>query len=226
MTQALSMWRWARPWQYCGIDPLQLHHKIENFWISPYTDAPPPPSWCTTSVLTPAWPFVLAAAREHNFLSSYLLATQGQNKQCPMLIFAWNYSTYCNFTGCRQVILPERAAESRSNTFSRRHAPVWYTKMAVVTWPDHAERQLQWVYSAREYAEVEHMQCKDFVDDQVEKLPIFSYTQPKDENTDKSYRAHSTHDAWNVELTAESLSRHFLAICHAQFLLRGCMQVH
>ena len=34
------------------IDPLQLRHKIGNFRISPYTDTPPPPSWCTTTILT------------------------------------------------------------------------------------------------------------------------------------------------------------------------------
>ena len=34
-----------------AIDPLQLHHKIGNFWISSYTDTPPLPSWCTTAVL-------------------------------------------------------------------------------------------------------------------------------------------------------------------------------
>ena len=64
-----------------------------------------------------------------------------------MLIFAWNYSTYCNFTGCKWVSLPERAAESWPNTFSHRHAPTWYTKMVAVTWPgDTEQRQLQWVY--------------------------------------------------------------------------------
>ena len=63
-------------------------------------------------------------------------------------MFAWSYSTYYNFIGCRWAIISERAAESRSNTFSRRHIPAWYTKMAAVTWPGDADlRQLQWVYS-------------------------------------------------------------------------------
>ena len=55
--------------------------------------------------------------------------------------------------------------------------------------------QLKWVqevracpvswYSAREYAEVERVQRKDFVEDQVVKLTIFSYGQPKSKSTDK-----------------------------------------
>ena len=40
-------------------------------------------------------------------------------------------------------------------------------------------------YSARECAEIECLQRKDFVDDRVEKLTILSYGQPKDENTDR-----------------------------------------
>ena len=48
------------------------------------------------------------------------------------------------------------------------------------------------------------MQRKDFVDDQVEKLTIFSYGQPKGKNTDK-YNVH-TYDAWNVEFIAERAS--------------------
>ena len=40
-------------------------------------------------------------------------------------------------------------------------------------------------YSAREYAEVERLQCKDFLDDQVEKLMVFTYGQPKSKYTDK-----------------------------------------
>ena len=39
-------------------------------------------------------------------------------------------------------------------------------------------------YSAPEYAEVKHVQRKDFVDDRVEQLTIFSYGQPKGKNTD------------------------------------------
>ena len=55
--------------------------------------------------------------------------------------------------------------------------------------------QLKWVqevwaqpvswYSAREYAEIERVQRKDFVDDRIEKLIIFSCGQPKGKNTDK-----------------------------------------
>ena len=55
--------------------------------------------------------------------------------------------------------------------------------------------QLKWVqevwahrvswYSAQEYAEDERVQRKDFVDDRVEMLAIFSYGQPKGMNTDK-----------------------------------------
>ena len=35
------------------------------------------------------------------------------------------------------------------------------------------------------------MQRKDFVDDRVEKLMIFSFGQPKGKNTDKGYRAYT-----------------------------------
>ena len=84
---------------------------------------------------TRLWLFVLAAVGEHFFLSSCLLATRSQNKQWPTIIFAWSYSTYYNSSGCRWAILSERASESRSNAFSRRHTPAWYTKMAAVTWP-------------------------------------------------------------------------------------------
>ena len=42
------------------------------------------------------------------------------------------------------------------------------------------------------------MQHKHFVDDQVEKLTIFSYGQPKGKSTDKGYRTHMML-AWNVE---------------------------
>ena len=113
---------------------------------------------------TRLWPFVLAAVGEHFFLSSCLLATRNQNKQWPTIIFAWSYSTYYNFTGCRWVILSERAAESRSNTFSHRHTPAWYTKMAAVTWPGDVDlRQLQWVYSidVLQQAETENTQPAD-----------------------------------------------------------------
>ena len=60
--------------------------------------------------------------------------------------------------------------------------------------------QLKWVqevrahlvlrYSAREYVEVECVQRIDFVDDQVVKLTIFSYGQPKGKSTvSKGYKA-------------------------------------
>ena len=52
-----------------------------------------------------------------------------------------------NFTGCRWAILSEKAAESWFNIFSRKDTPVWYTKMAAVTWPGDVEQcQLQLVY--------------------------------------------------------------------------------
>ena len=113
--------------------PLQLRHKIGNFQISPYTDTPPPPSWCTTSLLT--YGCLHQQLLESASFCLCLLVTRRQNKQYPRIILTWNYSTYYNFTGCRLVLLSERAAESRSNTFSHRHAPAWYTKMAAVTWP-------------------------------------------------------------------------------------------
>ena len=133
--------------QDVGIDLLQLCHKIGNFRISPYTDTPLPPSWCTTAGLYSLMA-VCTSSCWRALLSSCLLATRSQNKQWPTIIFAWSYSTYYNFTGCRWVILSERAAKSRSNTFSHRHTPAWYTKMAAVTWPGDVDlRQLQWVYS-------------------------------------------------------------------------------
>ena len=39
------------------------------------------------------------------------------------------------------------------------------------------------LHSAQEYAEIERVQCKDYVDDRVEKLTIFSYGQLKGKNT-------------------------------------------
>ena len=86
----------------CGIDPLQLHHKVGNFRIhaSPYTDTPP----AAYHFCTRLWPFILAAVGEHCFLSSCLLVTRSQNKQWPTIIVAWNYSTYYNFAGYQYYI--------------------------------------------------------------------------------------------------------------------------
>ena len=42
------------------------------------------------------------------------------------------------------------------------------------------------------------MQHKDFVDDRVEKLTIFSYGQPKNKNTDKGYRARMMLETLNL----------------------------
>ena len=45
--------------------------------------------------------------------------------QWPMIIFAWNYSTYSNFAGWGWVILSETAARWQSNAFFHRHTPTW-----------------------------------------------------------------------------------------------------
>ena len=91
------------------------------------------------------WLLVYTSSYWRALLSVFLSVS---DSHCPKIIFAWNYSTFYNFNGCGWAILSERAAESQSNTFPRRHTPAWYIKMAVVTWPGDAElRLLLWVYS-------------------------------------------------------------------------------
>ena len=74
--------------------------------------------------------------------------------------------------------------------------------------------------SAWEYVEMECMQCKDFVDDRVEKLTMFSYGQPKGKNTDKGYRAHMMIETSKCYIASagrlECRSVNLLAVCHTQ----------
>ena len=74
------------------LDPLQLHvrHKIGKFLDISIIYGHSPTTILVYHLHTHLWLFLLTAIGEHCFLSSCPLATRGQNKQWPTLIFIWN----------------------------------------------------------------------------------------------------------------------------------------